>query len=151
MREKFKPNTDERPSMIILGIIIFYALICIFFVYLYLLHRISLTVCLVVVVALSLIYIPRFMIIRKLYKKDEIKIYDNSICINGFEIDFQRIKDYKVEEKKPVVVFVMNNNLVVYNEAKFYLRLDNGQTSFVAIGSEKIRLLKEFLDEIISK
>ncbi len=150
MRENFKPNTDERPSMIILGIIVLFVLVVVFFVYLYLLNRISLSVSLGVVLVFSLIYLPRLIIIRKLLKKDEIKILGNSICINGAEIDFQRIKDYKVEGKKPVVVFVISNNLIVFNEAKFHLLLDNRQVSFSVIGAEKIKLLKEFLNEIIS-
>lgn len=150
MRENFKPGTDERPLMIVFGIVVLYFLVVLFFVYLYLLHRISLSVCFGVVAVFSLIYLPRFIIIKKIIKKDDIKILDNSILINGAQIGFQQIKDYRVEGKKPVVVFVISNNLIVFNEAKFHLLLDNKQVSFSAIGAEKIKLLKEFLNEIIS-
>lgn len=150
MREVFKPSTDERPVMIILGIVILYALVAGFVIYLYFLHRISSVACLVSLGVITLIYLPRFLIIKKLCKKDGIKILDNSIIINGKEIEFSSIKKYAIEERKPAVVFVLNNNLIVYKEAKFHLLSEDEQVSFIAIGSEKIQLLKEFLNEIIS-
>lgn len=150
MREVFKPSTDERPSMIIMGIISLFVLVFGFIIYLYFLHRISLIVTIISILIFVLIYFPRFLIIKKLLNKDDIKISDNSININGQEIEFSNIVDFKVEEKKPSVIFVFSNNLIVYKEAKFRLRLNNGEKTFVAIGSEKITLLKEFLGEIIS-
>lgn len=148
MKDKFKPVTDESPIMIILGIIVFYGLITAFIFYLYFIHRISLTPAILSLVGFTLIYLPRFLIIKKLQTKDEIKILDDSILINNHAIPFSRIKDFRTEDKKPQVVFFLNNKMVVFAECKFYLRLENGQAEFIAIGTEKIRLLKEFFNNI---
>ena len=147
----FTPSTDEREGMIILGIIIFYILIAGFVVFLWCLGRISLTVMLCSVGVVSLIYLPRFLIIRKVQNKDKIKVLDSSILVNGEEIAFDEIVDYKVFEHKPQVVFAISNNLIVYKDAKFLLKLKTRDepVQFYAIGTEKIRLLKEFFESII--
>lgn len=150
MKEVFKPSTDERPVMIVMGILTLYILIAGFISYFYFMHKISLLTCIIIISVFTIIYTPRFLIIKKLKDKDEIKILDNSILINNKEIPFNLIKNYKTEEKKPAVIFVFSNNLIVYNEATFHLLLaDNSQITFKAIGSEKINLLKEFFNEII--
>ena len=147
----FTPSTDEREGMIILGIIIFYLLVAGFVVFLWFLGRISLTAMLCSVGVITLIYLPRFLIINKIRTKDIIKILDSSILINDMEIDFDDIIDYQTIEKKPQVVFVLSNNLVVYKEAKFALKLssDVEPVVFRVIGTEKIKLLKEFFDSIL--
>ena len=147
----FTPSTDEREGMIIFGIIIFYLLVAGFVVFLWFLGRISLTVMLCSVGVITLIYLPRFLIIGKIQNKDKIKILDNSICINDEEIVFEDIQDYKVEERKPRVVFAMSNNLVVYKDARFLLKIKSKAepVEFYAIGSEKIKLLKEFFESIL--
>lgn len=148
--EKFlKANKDERPEMIILGILAFYFLVLGFIFYLFFLHRLSVLLTVILSLGLTLIYIPRFLIIKKLKTKDEVKIIDDYIMINGVGINFSDIKDFKVQEMKPQVVFFLNNKMIVFNEAIFYLRLSKEQTFFTVIGSEKISLLKEFLAKVI--
>lgn len=149
MKDKFKPVTDENPMMIVLGIIAFYGLIAGFIFYLYFIHRITLIPAILSILIFTIIYLPRFWIIKKLQTKDNIKILEDSIIINGYSIPFSQIKDFRTEDKKPQVVFFLNNKMVVFAECKFYLRLENGQTEFTAIGTEKIRLLKEFLHSLI--
>ena len=151
MKEIFKPTTDERPIMIVMGILALYLLVVGFILYLFFLHRITLIPTIFNVILFTLIYLPRLIIIKKLAYKDIIKIIDNGININNQLIPFSQIKDFRVEEKKPAVVFFMNNSMVCYYEAKFYLKLNNGQVSFSAIGSEKIELLKEFLSRLLYK
>ena len=143
-------NTDESPMMIVLGIVGFQLLVIVFILYLYFLHRISLPASLIGVVLFSLIYLPRFMILKKLKYKDVIKILDNSIQINDINVKFSEIEDYRVEEKKPQVIFFMNSKMVLFQEAVFHLKLINGEITFNAIGSEKIKLLKSFFDELLS-
>ncbi|MBO5385539.1 hypothetical protein J6A64_04415 [bacterium] len=150
MKEIFKPTTDERPIMIVMGILALYLLIVGFILYLFFLHRITLLPTIIGVTTFTLIYLPRLLIIKKLAHKDIIKIVDNGININNQLIPFSQIKDFRVEEKKPAVVFFMNNSMVCYYEAKFHLKLNNGQISFSAIGSEKIQLLKEFLTQLLN-
>ncbi|MDE6138682.1 MAG: hypothetical protein K2F57_04350 [Candidatus Gastranaerophilales bacterium] len=150
MRDKFKPTTDENPMMIVLGILVFYLLIAGFIFYLYVLHRITIIPCIISILIFTGIYLPRFGIIKKIQNKDEIKILDDSILINGRPVPFFEIKDFRTEEKKSQVVFFMNNKMVIFAECKFYLRLPSGQIEFSAIGTEKIKLLKEFLNNIIN-
>lgn len=151
MKEIFKPTTDEKPAMIVTGILALYLLVVCFVLYLFFLHRITIIPAIASIIIFTLIYLPRLLIIKKLANKDIIKIVDNGININNQLIPFSQIKDFRVEEKKPAVVFFMNNSMVCYYEAKFYLKLNNGQTSFTAIGSEKIQLLKEFLSRLLNK
>jgi hypothetical protein len=151
MRENFKPTTDERAIMIVAGILALYLLIDGFILYLFFLHRITLNPTIISIVIFTLIYLPRLIIIKKLANKDIIKITDNGININNRLIPFTQIQDFRVEEKKPTVVFFMNNSMVCYYEAKFHLKLNNGTISFFAIGSEKIALLKEFLARLLNK
>ena len=151
MKEIFKPTTDERPIMIVLGILALYILIVGFILYLFFLHRITIASTLISSLIFTIIYIPRLMIIKKLSKKDIIKITDNGININNRLILFNQIQDFRVEEKKPSVVFFMNNSMICYYDAKFHLKIENGTVSFTAIGSEKIALLKEFLSQLLNK
>lgn len=142
-------NIDESQNMIVLGILSFYLLVAVFIIYLFVLHRISQPAAIISLVVFTLIYIPRFLILKKLKNKDNIKILDTSIKINNTEINFSDIENYRVEEKKPVVVFFMYSKMVIFQEAIFYLKLPDGQISFMAIGSEKISLLKEFFNELL--
>lgn len=147
----FVPNTDEREGMIIFGIIVFYLLVVGFFVFLRALGRISNVALLCSLLIVTLVYLPRFLIIKKIKDKDIIRIGDSSIFINGNETSFDDIADYRVKEKKPQVVFAVSNNLVVYKEAEFALRLKSSDVPIIfrAIGEEKIRLLKDFFDSIL--
>lgn len=149
MKEYLKANIDENPNMIIMGILCLYLLIAGFIAYLYFLHRITLLPSIISIVIFSVIYIPRFLIIKKLKYKDKIEIIDDYIMINGIGISFEDIKDFKVQEFKPQVVFFLNNKMIVFNEAKFHLKLTKEQISFTVIGAEKITLLKEFLSKVI--
>ena len=142
-------NIDESQSMIVLGILSFYLLVAVFIIYLFVLHRISQPAAIISLIVFTLIYIPRFLILKKLKNKDNIKILDTSIKINNTEINFSDIENYRVEEKKPVVVFFMYSKMVIFQEAIFYLKLPDEQISFMAIGSEKISLLKEFFNELL--
>ena len=142
-------NIDESQNMIVLGILSFYLLVAVFIIYLFVLHRISQPAAIISLIVFTLIYIPRFLILKKLKNKDNIKILDTSIKINNTEINFSDFENYLVEEKKPVVVFFMYSKMVIFQEAIFYLKLPDGQISFMAIGSEKISLLKEFFNELL--
>ena len=147
----FTPNTDERESMVILGIIILYVLLAGFVIFLWFLGRISPTTMLISFGIITLIYLPRFFIIKKIKMKDKIRISEDSIYVNGERIEFNDIEDYRVTEGKPQVVFAISNNLVVYKDARFLLKLRTKAEpfEFYAIGTEKIKLLKEFFDSII--
>ena len=98
-----------------------------------------------------LIYIPRFLIIKKIQKKDEIKIIDDFILINGVGINFEDIIDFQTHKNKPRVVFFINNKMIVYQEFVFRLQLKSEELTFTVIGSEKFKLLKEFLELKLQK
>lgn len=149
MKENNLKNVDENPIMIILGVLVFYLIVVFFIFYLVFLHRITPLAGIISEIVFSLIYLPRFLILKRIKTKDVIRINDNSIGINGENILFSEIEAYKVDEKKPQVVFFMNYKMIVFYYAIFYLKLKNGQISFNAIGSEKIALLKNFFDELL--
>ena len=132
MKEFLKSNIDETPSMIIMGVVILYVLVAGFIWYLMFLHRISMLCAVISTIVFTLIYLPRFLIIKKIVKKDDVKIIENFIMINGLGIDF------------------INNKMIAFYHAKFYLKLRTEEVSFNIIGSEKIRLLKEFLSQLVS-
>lgn len=148
MKKNFKPIIEENHQMIILGIVLFWLILIFCDFYFYLMHKISVLYMFVIAFVITLLYSPRFYIIKKLLRKDVIKITDDAIFINGQCLKFPEIKDFRVEEKKPVVIFFLNNTMIVFNEAKYYLRTENGTVSFTAIGSEKIKLLTEFLENL---
>ncbi len=132
--------------MIIVGVISLFAIIGGFIWYLFFLHRISFLVMIIASVIFILIYIPRFLIIKKIQKKDVIKIIDDFILVNGVGINFDDIIDFRVQEKKTQVIFFINNKMIVFKECTFRLKLKTEELSFNVIGSEKIKLLKEFLE-----
>lgn len=148
MKTDFKPSTDETQFMIILGIIIFYLIVTGFVLYLYLLSRITIVSTIISIIVFTVIYLPRLNIIKKINNKDQIKILDDSILINTHTIKFSDIEDFRTSDKKPQVVFFINNKMIVFNETTFHLKLRYGEMSFSAIGSEKIKLLKEFLSNL---
>lgn len=145
MKDKFKPSIDEQPGMIISGVLELYLLVEFFIVYLYFLHRINLTATLVSTLVFTLIYLPRFLILNKLKNKDKIQIVDDFLMINDIGIALADIEDFRTEIEKPQVVFFINNKMIVFQQAKFFLKLKNGTTSFTVVGGEKIKLLEEFL------
>lgn len=149
MNEFLKSNTAESEGMIIAGIFALYFLVEGFVLYLFFLRRIPCLWTLVLCFVITLIYIPRFIILKKIFNKDIIKIEDDGILINSSKILFSEIKDFRVEEAKPKVIFFINNKMILFNEAKFRLRLNSSEVDFVAIGSEKIRLLQNFLEELL--
>lgn len=149
MKEFLKSNIEESPSMIILGIVLLYVLVAGFILYLMVLHRITVLCSIICIIFFTLIYLPRFLIIKKLVKKDEIKIIENYIMINGLGIDLSEIQTFQVKEYKPQVVFFINNKVITFYYAKFYLKLPTEDISFSVVGSEKIRLLKEFLGQLV--
>ena len=151
MEDNRLKNAEENQTLIILGVLGFYFLVVFFILYMFLLHRFSLLTTVLSVVVFSGIYFQRFWIIKKKKKKDVIKVFDNSIYVNGQNIEFSEILDYRVEDKKPQVVFFVASKMVVFNESVFYLKLKDKTISFTAIGSEKISLLKSFFDELLKK
>ncbi len=151
MKDFVKPKTEEREPMIVLGILTLYFLIAGFVFYLYFLHRIPLYAAGIINLLFTFIYLPRFFLINKLKNKDKIQIVEQSIFINGSEINFSEISDLRVEKHKPVVIFFFNNKMIIFQEAFFHLKTSRGEIRFNVIGSEKIELLKEYLREIIKQ
>ena len=150
-----KPEIEENPVFIVIAIILLYMLIIGFVGYFYYMGKMSMTLCLTVCTIFTAIYLPRFIIIWKIYKKDLIKITDNNLLINNLQILLSNIINFAIKKEKPVVIFFMNNKMIVYNEAIFTLKIKSNEAftyfEFKAIGSEKIELLKSFLNEITSK
>lgn len=149
MSKILKPETEERPIMIFCGIMALYLLILGFIAYLFLLNRLTFFTAAISGIIFTIIYIPRFLILNKLTRKDNVKIVDEYLMINTEGIHLSEIENYRVKEAKPQIIFFINNKMVVYQEAEFYLKTQTGQISFKIVGSEKINLLKEFLDNII--
>ncbi len=144
--------TDESPISIIISILLLYGLIEGFFFYLYALKRISIVIFLICSVVFFIIYIPRFLIINKLRYKDDIKVTDYSIVINNNrEIFFDKISDYRVDEGKSQVLFFFNYKMVVYKTATFHLKVRDRVESFDVFGTQKIELIKEFLDDLLER
>jgi hypothetical protein len=146
MKEVIKPTTDETPAFIIIGINFLYILIIGFILYLYFLNRISLTITLIISVSFTIMYIPRFYIIKKLQTSTKIKAEENGLWINEKFINFQNLENYKIIKKKPVVVFFFNNKMIIYQEATVHIKEKDGDFSFNVIGSKKIELLNNFLE-----
>lgn len=144
-------NTEERPQMIILGVLTLYFLICGFILYLYFLHRITFLVTLVVCILFTIIYTPQFLILKKIKTKDKIKIVDDFLLINGEGIAFADIVNFRVEECKPKVVFFFNNRMVVFKESIFHIKTRFDEFHFNVIGTEKIELLKQYLQNIVQR
>ena len=149
MKNLSKVNTEERPQMIILGVLTLYFLICGFILYLNLLHRIVLSTTLISCGIFTILYLPQFLILKKLKNKDKIKIIDNFLLINGIGIAFADIVDFKVSEHKPKVIFFFNNRMIVFKEAIFHIRTNVEEFHFNVIGTEKIQLLKQYLENTI--
>lgn len=149
MKNYIKPNTEERPVMIILGIFTLYFLITGFIFYLYFLHRIHIIPALITTAVFTIIYLPQFWIIKKLKTKDKIKIIDDYIMINDIGVNFEDIVDFRVNEFKPKLVFFFNNKMIIFKEAIFHLRTRKEEFHFNVIGSEKITLLKQYLENIL--
>jgi hypothetical protein len=146
MKEFLKADIDESPIMIVIGILSFYLLIEFFAVYLFLLHRISFYAFVIVSTLFTLLYLPRFLIIYQIKTKDKISIHEDFLIINDKQIQFTEIEDFKVIKNKPKVVFFINNKMIVFQKAKFILKIPDTTIEFTAIGSEKIQLLKEFFE-----
>ncbi len=142
-------QTEERPTIIICAVLCVYALLTSFAAYFYLLHRISLSAFIFLFIVITLVYLPRFAIIYKLKKPDEVKIIENYIMINGCGIDINDIVHFGINKAKPKVIFFMNNRMVVFNEAKFCIRTGCEEIEFCVFGEEKINLLKNYLTQII--
>ncbi len=145
-----KPNKVEQPFMIIFGITILYLVIAVFVAYLFFLHRVSLNIAISIMVVFTLIYIPRFWIIKEILKADKLKVVEDFFMINGVGVNFSDIKNFGVREYKPQVVFFLNNKMVVFQKADFCLETPHEKVEFTLIGSEKIKLMKEFLRRVIS-
>ena len=143
-----KPNQEERIFMIIIGIIAFYAVIAGFIGYLYLLHKISAFMMLIIIGVFTLIYLPRFWIIYEIKNADKLKVIEDFFMINGVGVSFSDIKNFGIREYKPQVIFFLNNKMIVYQKADFCIERPKEKIEFTLIGSEKIKLMKEFLKRI---
>jgi len=150
MKKFPKANLDERPIMIITGIFALYFLIEIFIIYLFLLHRINLITTGISTFIFTLIYLPRFFIIKRLQKNDNVQIIDDYLMINNTGIPISEIENFKVETRKPKVIFFISNKMIIFQQAIFYLKLPAETISFTVTGSEKIELLTKFLQESIT-
>ena len=149
----FQPVTDDSPSMIILGVLFFYVLIIGFAYYFYFMGKISTLALLIIVLIFTAAYIPRFLVVYKVIKKDEIKIEDDAMVINGKKYKFIDISDFRIIKHKPVVVFFISNRAIVYNQTDFVLKLKtpSNEIKFTVINSEKANLLTEYLRNVISQ
>lgn len=145
MKETLKPNVEERPELIVTGIISFYLIIEGFILYLFLMHKISILTTLVATFLFIIIYIPRFLIINKLKNMDNVKIIEEYIMINNYGIPVSEIEKYLVKESKPQMIFFISNKMIIFKEAVFMIKTSTEIKSFKVVGTEKIRLLKEFL------
>jgi hypothetical protein len=146
MKEFTKPTTEETPAFITLGIIFLYILIAGFILYLYFLNRISLNMTIITSILFSIIYIPRFYIIKKLYTQTNLKAEENGLWINEKFINFQTLEDFKIIKKKPIIVFFLNNKMIVFQEATIHIKTTTDNYSFNVIGTKKIQLLNKFLN-----
>lgn len=150
MKNLSKVNTEERPLMIILGVLTLYFLICGFVLYLYLLHRITILPTVITCVVFTVIYCPQFLLLQKLKTKDKIKIVDDFLLINEEGLALTDIVDFRIEEFKPRVIFFFNNRMIIFKEAIFHVRTKFEEVHFNIIGTEKIELLKQYLQNLIS-
>jgi len=151
MQQNSFKNQIENKKLIIASILVFYFIVVLFIVFLYMLHRLTPVTTAVVIILFSGIYCPQFLIIKKVINGDKITILDDAVKINGQIVGFDTIKDYRIEEKNPRVVFVINAQTVVYYEGIFHLKLTDGTgISFSVTGSEKIALLKKFFNELLN-
>lgn len=150
MKKNGFKNVSEDKYLIIAAVAGCYLLVCLFILYMYMLHRMSVLTAGLSFLIFTGIYFPRFFIIKKVLSPDTINISDTSININGQTVDFNLIKDYGIQNEKRQAVFFMSAKAVIFNEAVFCLKLRHGgQVSFSVNGSKKISLLKEFLDELL--
>ena len=145
----FKPETEERVPMIVTGILLFYFLVVGFVYYFYFMGKLHPIALWAITLIFTAIYIPRFLIIKKLYLKDNVKVGENEIIVNGKKYDFADIVTFDVLKHKPVIVFFLSNKAVEFNETDFVLKLKSGNLEFSVIGSEKAELLIEFLEKVI--
>lgn len=151
MQQNSFKNPIEDKKLIIAGILVFYFIVVLFISFLYMLHRLSPVTAAVVIILFSGVYYPQFLIIKKIINGDKITILDDAIKINEQIVEFNTIEDYRIEEKNPRVVFVINAQTVVFYEGIFHLKLTGGTgISFSVTGSEKIALLKKFFDELLN-
>lgn len=88
---------------------------------------------------------------KKIKTKDKIKIVDDFLLINGEGIAFADIVNFRVEECKPKVVFFFNNRMVVFKEAIFHIKTRFDEFHFNVIGTEKIELLNQYLQNIVQR
>ena len=150
MEVNMRAEKDERPPMIILGVVVVYLLIFGFITYLSFLKKIHPVLAVAAIIIFTVIYLPRFMIIRKLFtEKDKVEIIEDYIMINGVGYNFSDIGNYRIRQHKPVAVFYLNNKMIVFNEAEFFLYLQDECVCFTVIGSEKIELLKEYMENTL--
>ncbi|MBE7713634.1 MAG: hypothetical protein E7Z87_07810 [Cyanobacteria bacterium SIG26] len=148
MNKGFKSNIDERPELIVTGIFSLYLIIQGFILYLFFLHKIGFKFMILASVVFLLVYLPRFLIINKLKKKDNIKIIDEYLMINDYGIPLSEIEKFIVKENKPRIIFFISNKMIVFQDAEFMIKTATEIKSFKVIGSEKINLLKEFLSNV---
>ena len=108
-------------------------------------HKISILTTMVATFLFIIIYIPRFLIINKLKNMDNVKIIEEYIMINNYGIPVSEIEKYLVKESKPQMIFFISNKMIIFKEAVFMIKTSTEIKSFKVVGTEKIRLLKEFL------
>lgn len=151
MQQNSFKNPIEDKKLIIAGILVFYFIVVLFVALLYMLHRLTPVTAAAAVALFSGVYCPQFLIIKKIINGDKITILDDALKINEQIVGFNTIEDYRIEEKNPRVVFVINAQTVVFYEGIFHLKLTDGTgISFSVTGSEKIALLKKFFDELLN-
>lgn len=149
--KQYEPQKDERPIMIITGILTLYVILVAFCVYLFCLSRISFETNIILIFVITIFHLPRFLIIKKLLQIERIKINQNNLEVGNKDIPFEVIEKFSVKEYKPNIIFFLNNRMIIFKYAKFILKTAGGEIEFCVQGSEKITLLKEFLTALTTK
>lgn len=147
-KDYLQPQKDERPVMIITGIWTLYIILICFLAYLCFLHRISVAAAIIGCIVVTLLHIPRFLMLKKLKLSPQVKVNDDNMTINSEVINFWEIKNFASREYKPHIIFFLNNRMVIFQQTDFIINTASGDFSFTIIGSEKANLLKDLLTKI---
>ena len=142
-------SIEDSQNYVVFSIIILYLLLEGFILYFFCLHKIGFVLCAFLSIVLFLFYIPRFLIIKRIAGKVDIKIIENFLVVDGIGYSFEDLIDYKIEAKKPVLIFFLNGKMVVFNEYIFHVRFRSTSLSFNIFTKQKADLLITYFDNVL--